>query len=363
MSNNEVKLIAFYLPQFHAIPENDTWWGNGFTEWTNIKKAKPLFREHYQPRIPLDKNYYNLLDESVIKKQFLMAKEYGLYGFCFYHYWFNGTLLLERPIERVINSDYKIPYCLCWANEPWTRSWDGNSNEILISQCYGGEKEWEKHFNYLKNFFCDKYYIKKENKPVLILYRTNNIQNCDEMILYWDKKCKRSGFSGIYIIEEKNTFQNKTVCKGSNAVLEFEPMYTLKFGRTCRQRVSDKIRKHVMNKKNTNQLLVYKYDEIWKNIIRRKHEKSIKKQYYGAFVDWDNTPRKGKNGLVMLGGTPQKFSKYMSRLIKKAKHNKSEMIFINAWNEWAEGTYLEPDEKNKYAYLKAIKAAIKDNLH
>ncbi|HFR3551845.1 TPA: glycoside hydrolase family 99-like domain-containing protein, partial [Streptococcus suis] len=194
-----MKTIAFYLPQFHSIPENDEWWGKGFTEWTNMKAAKPLFEGHNQPRIPLNNNYYNLLDEKTMEWQVELAKKHGLYGFCFYHYWFNGHMLLEKPMEIMRQSEkINFPYTICWANEPWTNAWKSDGNEkTLIAQHYGREKEWKQHFEYLLQFFKDKNYIVENNKPLLLIYRPEIIECLNEMLDYWNKLAIEAGFSGI----------------------------------------------------------------------------------------------------------------------------------------------------------------------
>ena len=349
----ETKMIAFHLPQYHTFPENDEWWGKGFTEWVNVKKAVPLFEGHNQPRVPLNNNYYDLSIIETLQEQMDLAEKYGLYGFCFYHYWFNGKLLLEKPIENLKYLSHKIPYCFCWANEPWTRSWDGNSKDVIMPQYYGAEKEWEQHFKYLLPFFKDDYYIKENGKPFLVIYRTNSVPNCNKMIEYWDKRCVEEGFSGIYIVEEMNSFQKRKYCSNSEAVIEFEPMNSLKNNRTFFEKLRDCTRAKIFNIRHNCNLDLCKYDDIWKVILRQNNRKvTTDKVYSGAFVDWDNTARKGKNGLVIQGAAPDKFGKYLS---KQVEQSNSEYLFINAWNEWGEGTYLEPDEKNKYRYLEQIK--------
>ena len=356
IEEKEVKLIAFHLPQFHECKENNEWWGEGFTEWTNTKKALPLYDGHHQPREPLDNWYYDLTDIDDIVKQMKMAEEYGVYGFCFYHYWFQGRLLLNKPLE--ILRDYsgkKLPYCFCWANESWTRTWDG-SKEVLCEQTYGGEKEWEAHFLYLLSFFKDDFYIKKNNSPMLVLYRSKMIPDCDEMAAYWDRRCKEEGFSGIYIVEEVNCYQNETCMSASKGCLEFEPLYTMIYGRTESDFEKYKKMSNDFNEGKDTHNLIYSYDMLWENIIQRQTEKTDgKEKFLGAFVDWDNTARKGKNGRIVLGTSVAKFEKYMRIQKEKAKKTGAEFIFINAWNEWAEGTYLEPDTKNKFAYLEVIK--------
>ena len=354
---NSVKLIAFHLPQFHAIPENDAWWGEGFTEWVNIKKSKPLFSGHQQPRVPAEDRYYNLLDPSALERQMELAASHGVYGFCYYHYWFNGKLLLEKPLELMRTLECRIPYCFCWANEPWTRAWDGNNKEVLMAQYSGGEPEWEAHFQYLLPFFQDEKYILVDGKPMFVLYRTNDIPNCEEMIAYLDRRCKESGLGGIYLVEEKNTFQTQVQCKNADAILNFEPMFTLKHGRTLIARIADKLSKSVFNLFTGNNLLIYRYDAIWKHLLRRKPS-SEKQEFRGAFLAWDNTPRKGKNGLVILGANPKKFKKYFSKQVQNVAEEGSEFLFLNAWNEWCEGTYLEPDTLNGYGYLDAVKSCL-----
>ena len=193
-----MKIIAFYLPQFHNIPENDEWWGNGFTEWTNVKKAKPLYEGHMQPRVPLGGNYYNLLDDNVKIWQADLAKKYGVYGFCYYHYWFNGKMLLEKPMEQMLaNKEVDIPFCICWANEPWTKAWVGDERKLLIAHEYGKEEEWKQHFMYLLPFFKDKRYITKDGKPLFVFYRPDIVPCMKEMIETWDKLAKENGLSGI----------------------------------------------------------------------------------------------------------------------------------------------------------------------
>jgi len=353
-----MKILAFYLPQFHEIPENNEWWGKGFTDWTNVKKAKPLFEGHQQPREPLNNNYYNLSDVEVMKWQSKIAQEHGIYGFCYYHYWFNGKLLLEKPLENMLqDKEVTIPFCFSWANEPWARTWDGQNLNVLMAQEYGSEKEWKEHFDYLLQFFKDERYIKVDNKPMLLIYRTENIPNVNKMYDYWEKIAVQNGFNGIYLVETLNSFQNVPLVQKSSAVVEFEPMYTVNKFISIKQKIIDKI----------NSLIFYKgittrnYDYIWNLIINREYQTFEKrKTFLGSFVNWDNTARKGIKGLVFKGMSSTKFKYYFARQVEKAKQNYSEYIFINAWNEWAEGTYLEPDKKHGHEYLKATKDTIYD---
>lgn len=371
--------IAFYLPQFHAIPENDEWWGEGFTEWTNMKAATPLFDGHLQPRIPLDNNYYNLLDEKTMEWQVELAKKYGLYGFCFYHYWFNGHMLLEKPMEMMLNNpNINFPYMICWANEPWTNAWKADGNEkTLIAQHYGREKEWKQHFEYLLQFFKDKNYIVENNKPMLLIYRPEIIECLNEMLDYWNELAIEVGFSGIdfayqqvsyYLLDNKDESRFKYRVEYQPGYARYDvqkqsaglSQYLLPIKTKIRNIVYgfDKKAKTNLSSKLTRQKLSFEdYDELCQSIINRKadDEKSVA----GMFVDWDNTPRRGDRGRVCLGSTPEKFQHYMTEQIKNVNENyQNDMLFIFAWNEWAEGGYLEPDERNKYGYLEALKAAL-----
>lgn len=364
------KLIAFYLPQYHSIPENDMWWGEGFTEWTNLRKAKPLYYRHYQPRIPFQNNYYDLLRPETRRWQADLAKKNGIYGFCYYHYWFNGKQLLEKPFNAVLQSgEPDLPFCLCWANEPWTRSWDGKEQDILMPQEYGGHEDWERHFSYLLPAFKDKRYIKVNDQPLFIIYRTGNIPCCDEMVELWNKLAIKNGFSGIHLVEMFNTFQNRSFCKYSKAVLEFEPLYTMAFDKSNwlkrKRKLFFKFKKTKFGSLfiPSNFPDTINYDEIWRRIIKRKHQIFEKAIYLGAFTDWDNTPRKGFRGISLKSASPQKFKKYLEKQFIRAQNIVDcEFIFINAWNEWTEGTYLEPDQKYGHAYLQAIKDVVQQRV-
>lgn len=350
----KIKIIAFHLPQYHQIPENDEWWGKGFTEWTNVKKAKALFEGHHQPKKPLDHFYYDMTKYDTRVWQADLAQKYGIYGFCYYHYWFNGKLLLEKPLESLLKEkEITLPFCLCWANEPWARTWDGKGNQILINQEYGNETEWINHFSYLEPFLKDSRYIRIDDKPIIVIYRCSSIECYDEMIHCWREESRKRGIGELYIIDENNSFQSHYENNSSDAILDLEPMYTIQYGRSICQKILQRIRSQMKAIKYKNSIHYYDYDEIWRNILRRK-AKNDKKHYLGAFVSWDNTPRKGKRGVVIEHSTPERFHYYMRKQIEHARKTGCEYIFLNAWNEWAEGTYLEPDEENSYQYLKAI---------
>lgn len=362
-----MKTIAFYLPQFHRIPENDAWWGEGFTEWTNLKRAVPLFKNHYQPREPLNKNYYDLTDVDTIKWQAKIAKGNGVYGFCFYHYWFNGKLLLEKPLHLFReNMEININYCLCWANENWTNGWVSDNNNILIDHDFEDKRDWKKHIDYFLGFFKDERYIMMDSKPVLIIYYPNIIKSLKKMMSFWNEEVVKAGYKGItFIFQHPYYYYDKKTDKSIfNYGIEFQPGYSrLKRynNNTMLQNIKIKfstfLQKHLHIYLHIKKKLVkYDYDEIWEELLSSSPEEYM---FPGAFVDWDNTPRKGERGSVIVGASPEKFKEYYKRLIEKAKNiYKKEYIFIFAWNEWTEGGYLEPDEKYGYAYLNAIRDAL-----
>lgn len=346
------RLIAFYLPQYHPIPENDEWWGKGFTEWTNVKKAKPLFHGHNQPRIPLNKNYYDLMKPETFQWQTDLAKKYNIDGFCFYHYWFDGKLLLEKPLELWLNHpEFDREYCFSWANEPWTRSWDGLNKSILMPQNYNGEKDIVAHFNYMLPFFKDSRYIKINNKPVFVLYRANSITYLEGMIKSWNELAVKSGFDGVFFVETLSHFQREKISEQSGATVFFEPMYSATF-----KSIVAKCKDYLLNIAHSKKYFSASYEAMWKLIL--KNEKISRNAWAGAFVDWDNSPRKSKGASLFGGQTSLSFNKFFKLAYGRAKTADCLYIFINAWNEWAEGTYLEPDEKNQYSYLNSIKLAV-----
>lgn len=372
-----MRTIALYLPQFHTIPENDQWWGKGFTEWVNIKKAKPLYEGHNQPRIPLNNNYYDLSDIEVMKWQVKIAKDNGIYGFCFYHYWFTGKLLLEKPVENFLHSNIDFHYCLSWANEHWTNQWVSDKWDVLIEQKYGNEKEWGEHFDYLLQYFQDPRYIKYEGKPVFVIYRPNIIDKRREMLAYWNKLAREHNFPGICFVFQRSEFllnSSNTDMSMFDYCAAYQPVLAQEqinlqgqhflLARKIKRRFFHFIEQHfkfdarsVVLTKHGRSLNFYDYDEVWKKILDEPD--IFSSMIASAFVDWDNTPRRGKRGSVILGGSPEKFEKYLELLINKSKANfQTDLLFIFAWNEWAEGGYLEPDETNGYGYLNAIKKAL-----
>lgn len=353
-----VKIIAMHLPQYHRIPENDKWWGDGFTEWRNVKWAEPLYNGHIQPRIPIHHEYYDLGQRQTLKKQMNLAKKYGIDGFCFYHYWFNGKKLLEKPIESLLQErEDVLPFCLCWANESWTRTWDGISSqkETLIVQEYGSQDQWSKHFEYLNQFFLHDKYIKKDGKPVLVIYKSTEIEKREEMFSLWNVLAKKSGFPGIFIIHTQRSVVSRDLPIIADGVMDFEPFATLTRLRNGKR--YDMVNMHFGNKKYNRQVCYETIDyEKFCNYMVSRYVFSRKEHYLGFFTGWDNTPRlREKTVTIFENNTPDIFKKYFEIQYRKSERMNNEFLFINAWNEWGEGTFLEPDEKYKYGYLDAIR--------
>jgi len=349
-----LKLIAFLLPQFHQVPENDIWWGEGFTEWTNTRKSRPLYRGHQQPKRPLDDYYYDLTDSAARLWQANLARTYGIYGFCYYHYWFKGKRLLEKPFNQVLQlGQPRFPFCLSWANEAWTRKWDGGEGHILQPQDYGNEHDWERHFDELLEAFVDERYIRVNNKPLFLIYRPGNIPRCEEMLHFWNTLARRNGLEGIYFARTLGGFTVPQQ-KGFDASVEFEPHYTFAHH-------SNGNLWNYMTKENMKHLVV-DYDSVWQTILKRSPHRDGETIYPGAFVNWDNTPRLGERGQSCIGASAGKFQRYLSRQIHRAvTMYESEFMFINAWNEWAEGAYLEPDQHHRFQYLEAVRNALVEN--
>ncbi|MCH5211585.1 MAG: glycoside hydrolase family 99-like domain-containing protein [Oscillospiraceae bacterium] len=346
-----MQILAINLPQFHSIPENDEWWGKGFTEWVNVKKAKPLYKGHVQPLVPYNNNYYDLSRADDMIAQANLAKEYGIGGFVYYHYWFNGKKLLEKPCELLLeHPEADIDFCFCWANEPWTRAWDGKNKQVIMPQTFGGREDWEAHLQYFLKFFSDDRYIKKNNKPMLFIYSPSRIPHFEDMMEYWNKRIKEYGFDGIYLVEYISTMNPDAFSKYSEAVMEFEPLFTCRFG------ISNiKKAKRLLCKK-LKTLDVLDYDYIWKKVIERNRTYGGREIFSGALSGWDNTPRKGKAGMVIKNGSPEKFEKYLNQLVDTVRQDGSkDYMVINAWNEWGEGAILEPTKQDSYKYLEAIK--------
>lgn len=357
------KLIAMYLPQFHQIPENDRWWGEGYTDWNAVKAGCPLFEGHNQPRKPKDGYYYDLMDKSTMQWQSNLMKEYRVDGMCFYHYYFeDGRRILEKPAENLLKwKDIDMPYCFCWANESWARTWSkiGNKNAwvgklekayekgrdgdgILLAQKYGREDVWKRHFEYLAPFFKDDRYIRTNGAPVFLIYKPEEIYCLPQMLDYWRRLAVEYEISAPYFIG-LNSLMPK---KGLDAVLINAP--TMYFHPDQKGKNLKPLYK--------NGLKMYQYEDIWNEILSSR-QIGESKTFFGGLTNSDGTPRHGKNVVVVNNFSIEKFRVYLYRLMEKNRLAGNEFTFINAWNEWGEGAYLEPDEEYGFQYLEAVRDA------
>lgn len=353
----KLRSIAFVLPQFHPIPENDEWWGKGFTEWTNVTKAKPLFEGHYQPHLPTDLGFYDLRLPEAREAQANLAKEYGIQGFCYYHYWFNGKRLLNQPIDGMLQQkELDMPFMLCWANENWTRRWDGKEDEVLIKQDYSFEDD-KAHMRWLcEQVFSDKRYIRVNDMPVFVIYRHSLFTDIKETAAIWkDIAINEFGYKGLYLcITESfhDIVDPKTI--GFDAAIEFSPHAVIK------NKTESKQKSLSFFKKNINKLQIdYRDFELGvKQCIDRKMPEY--KFYRSVTPSWDNTSRKKENWIVAKGSNPELYYNWLRHIATHfMPYSKDEnFVFINAMNEWAEGNHLEPCIKYGTAYLEATKKAL-----
>lgn len=351
------RFICFYLPQFHPIPENDSWWGRGFTEWTNVAKAKPLFKGHYQPHLPADLGYYDLRLKETREAQAELAKTYGIEGFCYWHYWFHGKRLLERPFNEVLDSGTPhFPFCLAWANEPWSRRWTGEEQEILQAQSHSVEDDYE-HANWLIRVFSDDRCIRINERPLFLVYRPNHLPEPHRTTDIIRETALRNGLPNPFLVgidSHAPDVDFRTI--GFDCNLAFEPKlgFLPEFN-------NDGISwsKFVRNTKLgvfSPRLKIFDYETAVQYL--NQHEIACP-HFRSIMVGWDNTPRRGENGIVIQDTTPEKFGRRLNDLVESLMTHPFEerIIFINAWNEWAEGNHLEPDHRFGKGFLEQVKNA------
>lgn len=359
-----MKVICMYLPQYHTFPENDEWWGKGYTEWTAVKRGTPLYQGHMQPRVPLDGRYYDLLNDAIATWQWQaeLARQYGVYGFCIYQYWFRGRQLMEKPMEILLqHPEIDLHYTICWANESWTRTWYGIEEEILMQQEYGEEADWRRHFEYLLSFFRDSRYIQIDGKPVLHIYKTSDIECLEQMLACFRRWATEEGFAGLYIVSAKTAAEQETRAELIDGYYYFEPGYTLKhdFGLFHQFYYNTSVFiKTRLNKMKKKKMLERAIPSRWilDKIEARSYE--AENEFPGLIPDWDNTPRRSYKGLAYTNTSPKQFEKVLRTIGQKIEHKKLNHVYINAWNEWGEGAMLEPDEYRRYGYLEAIRRVI-----
>jgi hypothetical protein len=352
----KARLIAHYLPQFHPIPENDAWWGKGFTEWTNVASAKPLFPGHYQPHIPSDLGFYDLRLPETRVAQAELAREYGIEGFIYWHYWFGGKRLLERPFNDIIKSgepDY--PFCVAWANTNWTGEWAGNPKQVLQEQLYPGIEDYETHFYTLLPAFQDKRYIKADGKPLFFILKPEGIPDPKRFTDYWQKLAVKEGLEEIYFVvyswgHPDGAWNPESA--GYNA-FTYGHQSTMKKVRKIRIRLERKYRKL-----RNWPIHAYNYEDALPYLLFNKNFEYI--EYPTVIPNWDNSPRVGKRAMILHNSTPELFRIHLKCALDKVVRRPFEhrIIFVKSWNEWAEGNHLEPDRKFGKDYLRVIREEV-----
>ncbi len=350
----DVRLIAFYLPQFHRIPENDAWWGEGFTEWSNVRRGRPQFQGHYQPHVPHpDVGYYDLTDVAVMERQAELAHRFGIGGFCYYYYWFAGKRLLELPIERLLNTGRPdFPFCLCWANENWTRRWDGMESEVLIAQNHSPASD-HRFITDILPALRDHRYIKIDGRPLLIIYRPLLLPEPVLTFARWREECRAQGLGEIYLAGVQGLGFVDPRPVGLDGAIEFPP----------HDSNVTAVKEGVVDLHPGFRGTIYDYRQAHSNMLEKPT--GDYPLFRGAMVSWDNTARRGEMASVFINSSPEEYHAWLKTLVEDARSRPvrdERLVFVNAWNEWAEGCHLEPDERYGYAWLNATRSALLDGV-
>jgi len=349
----KVRLIAHYLPQFHPIPENDNWWGKGFTEWTNVASATPLFPGHYQPHIPADLGFYDLRLPETRAAQAKIAREYGIEGFIYWHYWFGGKRLLERPFNDMLESgepDY--PFCVAWANTDWTGEWAGNPKQVLQKQLYPGMEDYEAHFYTLLPAFHDKRYITVDGKSLFFILKPESLPDPKRFTDFWRQLAFKEGLKGFYFVvygwgHPDGAWNPES---GGYDAFTYGHQSTMKSVQVFRVRLERKYRQIRGWPKHA-----YYYEQALPYLLFSRKFEYV--EHPTVIPNWDNSPRVGKRAMILHNSTPELFKIHLRQAIEKVRHRRLEhrIIFVKSWNEWAEGNHIEPDRKFGNAYLRVIR--------
>tara|TARA_R110000868_G_scaffold208557_2_gene458090 strand:- start:26645 stop:32311 length:5667 start_codon:yes stop_codon:yes gene_type:complete len=353
-NGRSVKAIAFYLPQFHPIEENDRWWGKGFTEWTNVTKARPLFQGHYQPQLPADLGFYDLRSPQTQLDQANLAHDYGLHGFCYYYYWFDGKKVLNEPIEKMLQSGSpNFPFCVCWANENWSRNWDGQNKHVLLEQHYSEESNRSLIQEFIR-LMRDERYIRHNGKPVLLVYRIRIIPNWLQTAEMWREECRKAGIGEIHLCAVRfglEPLEGQPADFGLDSFVIFPPHESEKVD------ARSSVRDLAQDFNGT----IFDYDSAMIADLQRFDDAYPWPVHRGVMLGWDNTARRQRDSRIFLGSTPARLHRWLKGIVSQEnRHNKNpeSLVFVNAWNEWAEGTMLEPSVKFGRGYLDALRAVV-----
>ena len=341
-----VRLIALYLPQFHPIPENDMWWGKGFTEWTNVVKAGPLFHGHPQPDLPADLGFYDLRLADTRREQAALAREHGVFGFCYYHYWFSGRRVLDRPFREVLESGQPdFPFCLCWANENWTRAWDGHDRDVLLRQDHTTADD-RAHIRWLADAMRDPRYIRVDDKPLLLVYRPSKLVRSPSTADVWREEARALGVGELCLVGVAAFPEDRIdpATFGFDASMEFQPNW-------------DNLGPPVLQ---TDAVRVFNYRDV--AIRAWTHPAPTHRHYHCVLPGWDNSPRRRRGAVVLDAATPEVYAEWLEQAIDRSMPHRdgSRIVFLNAWNEWAEGAHLEPGVRWSRDYLDATGGTLKN---
>jgi Glycosyltransferase WbsX len=350
-STAAARVVALYLPQFHPIAENDEWWGAGFTEWTNVARARPLFRGHEQPKLPGELGFYDLRLAETRAAQATLAERHGVAAFCYWHYWFAGRRLLERPFNEVLASGQpRFEFCLGWANQHWSTIWTGGRS-ILVEQTYPGPDDHERHFRAVLPAFRDERYFRVDGRPLFLVYRPNDLPDAAAFADQWRRLAERAGFPGLYLVGETKGGWNASR-SGFDAELH-ATLYDVYPGPRISGRVGARLDRRFRRRPKR-----YPYEAL----TRLRHEVGGPSHPKLPMVvsNWDSTPRFGRHGFILSGSTPARFGTALREAIDatQALPPAQRIVFLKSWNEWAEGNYVEPDRRNGDAYLRAAADAI-----
>lgn len=366
--SSHARLIAFYLPQYHPIPENDEWWGKGFTEWANVTRAKPLYPGHHQPNLPSELGFYDLRVPEIRIAQADLAREHGIEGFAYWHYWFgNGRRLLERPFNEVLKSgEPNFPFCLSWANQSWTGIWHGSPDRVLMEQTYPGVTDYRAHFFAILDALTDERYITVDGKPIFIVYRPRELPNPQSFTDYWRELADDVGLKGLYLIGVSYTpWTPSDYGFDAGAPLRVGQAFEAARAPSLRglnRFASGRLGSHIRSLSQNNRQLpkTIPYDKAMDLSILSFSETSM--EFPTVLSNWDNTPRSGANGYVFEDATPELFGKYLRLAMAQVAHHAPDehIVFIKSWNEWAEGNYIEPDQRFGRAYLQTVKQQLKE---
>lgn len=349
-----IRPLAFYLPQFHPIPENDEWWGPGFSEWTNTAKARPRFPGHYQPHVPADLGYYDLRLGETRSDQAEMASRYGIHGFLYWHYWFAGRQILERPFAEVLASgEPRLPFALAWANQTWSGIWHGAADRVLIEQTYPGPTDDQAHFDHVLGAFTDDRYVTVDGRPLFYVFRPEQLPDPSAFVERWQVMAQRAGLPGLYLVAEMSDLLGRGSVYPDPFAAGFDAGVHVRLPVTTTPNAMRRMR--VLRKAGLPEIYSYARQPVTRPSSNADHP-----ILPCVYPNWDNTPRSGRRGLVAHGSSPERFRVHVADAVAQLRGlpESQQLLFVKSWNEWAEGNHLEPDGRHGHGYLQALASGL-----